>query len=163
VRERSRIPGLGGPARGRTAALEGFARIDGRSAVEVRVAADLRKLHSGRPGRDAFLGGRSLDTRDYPVATFVSSAPVDVPPGTSQERVRGRLTLHGAAGDVVLRARLQRAARRIEVLGEVTIRPSEFGIRPPDAGIFSVPDSGAIEFHLVFAARRRWRHERHHG
>jgi polyisoprenoid-binding protein YceI len=133
---------------GRTPAIGGGVRVEGRRVVAADLTADLRMLRSDQARRDATLRVRALETDRYPNARFVLSAPFRL--SRSGAVARGRLTLHGRTAPIGAQVRGERlSAGVIEVVGSAPIRFADFAIEPPSvAGLVTVRDRGALEFRL---------------
>jgi polyisoprenoid-binding protein YceI len=133
---------------GRTSAVDGGVRVDGRRVTDADLTADVSTLRSDKSQRDATLHSRALESDHYPKAHFVLTAPFAL--SRSAVPARGRLTLHGQTAPVSGQVRGQRLSRRVvELVGSVPIRFADFGIEPPSvAGLVTVRDRGALEFRL---------------
>jgi polyisoprenoid-binding protein YceI len=133
---------------GRTSAVDGGLRVDGRRVSDADLTADLGTLRSDKSQRDAALHTRALESDRFPKAHFVLTGPFAL--SRAGAVARGRLTLHGQTAPVSAQVRGQRLSRRtIELVGSTPIRFADFGIDPPSvAGLVTVRDHGALEFRL---------------
>jgi polyisoprenoid-binding protein YceI len=146
-RVRETVAGVGlNEAVGRTANVDGTARIEGGRIVSARFETDTRTLRSDEARRDDALRGRGLQTDRYPVARFVLGPPARI---AARFTARGRLTLHGSARSVRVALRSRRVAGGIDLVGSTPIRFADYGMRPPSvAGVASVRDHGVLEVRL---------------
>ncbi len=106
---------------------------------------DPRESESDRTKvRDTMLGPQVLDSERFPEISFVSTSVV---PAKDGFEVRGRLTLHGTARDVVFPVTL--SGERYS--GRVTLKQTDFGITPIKVfgGSVSVKNELEIRFEIV--------------
>lgn len=148
-------------------AIEGQIALDRADVASssVRVvfdAAAMKVTGKGEPAEDVpevqriMQSDRVLDVGRYPTITFesrsISSRPASGP--TLVLRIEGDLTLHGVTRRVIVQdLQVRLAERRLTADGKVTIRQSDFGIRPVTAagGTVRVKDEVAIMFAIVAA------------
>lgn len=142
---------------GRTSAITGDLTYDGSSVTALQVKADVRQLKSDDNRRDNFLRNQSLQTAQFPEATFVLAEPVTVSvrpaEGASMSATaRGDLTLHGVTKRVAVPLEGKMANGKLVVVGSLRIALADFAISPPRAPVvLSVEDAGVMELSLVFA------------
>jgi polyisoprenoid-binding protein YceI len=145
---------------GRTTDVTGALVLEDGELSEASVEADLTALESDEPRRDAFLGGRALETDDIPTATFTLTEPVRLPDpvrvgeGVVLDAV-GTLDLHGVRRAVTIELdSCVLASGEIEVAGSLPIRLADHEIETPVVpGLVTVEDHGAMELQLRFARR----------
>ena len=149
---------------GHTHEVEG--RIQGRitadardlssSAIQLTIrAADLRVSGKGEPPDDVpkvqerMLGPDVLDVARYPEITFRSRS-VAVGGGRSAAadlRVTGELTLHGRSKSITAPVRVQIDGGSLTASGTLTVKQSDFGIKPVSVGgVVNVKDALTIHF-----------------
>jgi polyisoprenoid-binding protein YceI len=147
-------------------ALRGSVAADpdriGQASVEVTFdAAALRVTGAGEPAGDVaevqrtMLGPECLDAARFPTIHFVSTAVMGLgrQPDGHRAAIRGTLTLHGVTRPITLPARIEFKNDGVEASGSVTIRQTEFGIRPiSKGGVVNVKDELPVDWRLV--ARR---------
>lgn len=141
---------------GRTEAVIGNLTFDGSAITTVEVAADLTQLKSDESRRDRALQRQSIETNEFPTATFVLTSPVAIAEApaegsTLNATVEGDLTIHGVTRPVSLQLDGQIADGRLVVVGSTTVQFADFDISPPEAlAVLSVGNSAVIEMQLVF-------------
>lgn len=141
---------------GRTPDVSGTMVIDGTTATEADIDADLSTLVSDEPFRDGTLGGQSLETDRFPGAKFTLTEPIEFGPAPSErETVKvdatGTLTVHGVTRDVTIPLDAKFVRDVIVVTGLLEIRFADYGIEKPVAGrVLSIEDHGQMELQLFF-------------
>jgi polyisoprenoid-binding protein YceI len=139
---------------GRTPAVTGSMTVDGSTITAAEFSADLTGLRSDNDRRDGYLRRQSLETEQFPTATFRLTAPVDLGSepadgATVEATATGDLTLHGVtkAVEIPLQARLQNGV--VTVAGSLPIAFADYAIAKPEAMIvLSVEDAGTLEVQL---------------
>jgi polyisoprenoid-binding protein YceI len=139
---------------GRTPDVTGSMTVDGTTITAAEFTADLTGLRSDNDRRDGQLRRQALETEQFPTATFVLTAPVDLGSepaegATVEATARGDLTLHGVtkAVEIPLQARLQGGV--VTVAGALPIAFADYAIAKPEAMIvLSVEDGGTLEVQL---------------
>jgi len=143
-------------AAGRTEELTAEMIIEGETVTEVSVVVDMQTLESDDDRRDRALRSQSLETDDFPTASFRSTSPIDLPPDATsgepfQITVEGLLELHGVANEIELELEAQLVDGTIAVVGSAQILFADHAIEPPSAPILlGVDDEGEMEFQLLF-------------
>ena len=140
---------------GRTPAVEGRVTLDGATVAEGEFTADLTQLDSDQDRRDNYLRGSSLQTDDFPEATFVLSSPIDlgsVPKvgETVTVTANGDLTLHGVTKAVELQLEARWNGDVIDVAGRLPVQFADYGIEKPSVAILETDDHGTMELVLTF-------------
>ena len=139
---------------GRTPDVTGSMTVDGSTITAAEFTADLTGLRSDNDRRDGQLRRQALETEQFPTATFVLTAPVDLgsepAEGTTVEATaRGDLTLHGVTKsvEIPLQARLQGDV--VTVAGSLPIVFADYAIAKPESMmVLSVEDGGTLEVQL---------------
>jgi polyisoprenoid-binding protein YceI len=142
---------------GRTSAIEGTMTIQGARVIEAMISADLRELESDEAGRDRAIRTRGLESAEFPEASFILTAPIEVdlipaPGALISASATGELALHGQTCpvEIPLEAVLAEDGT-IRVVGNLEIQFSDYGIEAPNvAGTISIRDEGTIELDLLF-------------
>jgi len=120
---------------------------------------DVASIKSDKGSRDNRFRGPIMDTANFPVATFVS-VPVtsfqdsDIPEaGSTTLTVPGFLTLAGKGQAAKASVTIQRAQEPYyyELVAQIPVVFSDFGIDNPSNSIVSVRDEGLIEVSLTLA------------
>lgn len=140
---------------GRTPVVSGSLQVSGTVIESVLIEADLTTITSDRSRRDRPIQ-LALETREFPMATFESSGPVDL--GTLpvegepfQATVPGTLTVHGVGQRVEIDLTAQQVGESVAVVGALPFDFTTFGIEMPSAPIVvSVQDEGNLEWQLYF-------------
>lgn len=145
---------------GRTSAITGAITVSGTSQLTVATDAtfdvDVTKLASNQTMRDNRIRTIGLETNRFPTATFVSSAPIQLPASASsgqsvKAEVTGDLTVHGVTKRVTIPLDAQLNGGRIEVVGSLSFPFSDFGMTAPNIGGFvTVENTATLEFQLFF-------------
>ena len=121
---------------------------------------DVASITSDKGSRDNRFRTAIMDTANFPVATFVSRLGYsslrgsDIPEtGSTTLTVPGTLTLAGTTRAVQASVTIQRAEApySYELVAQIPVVFSDFGIDNPSNSIVSVRDEGLIEASLAFA------------
>ena len=122
---------------------------------------DVASIKSDKGSRDNRFRGPIMDTANFPVATFVAvPAPFssfldsDIPEtGSTTFTVAGFLVLAGKGHAAKASVTIQRAEAPYdyELVAQIPVVFSDFGIDNPSNSIVSVRDEGLIEVSLTFA------------
>jgi polyisoprenoid-binding protein YceI len=143
---------------GRTPAVTGSLTIADGQVTAVQVEVDVTQLSSDRSQRDNAIRDRGLETDTFRTATFVLTAPIDlpddVPAGQELElAATGDLTLHGVTRQVTFPLAAQwdgSGSVSVATPQGIPIVMADYDIEPPSSGFVSVDDEGEIELQLVF-------------
>jgi polyisoprenoid-binding protein YceI len=150
------------PAVGTTSAVSGTLVLnpDGTlDPAQSQVSVDLASLQSDQSRRDNFIKGNTLQTSQYPTATFVPTRVVglDSPLPTSGQstfQLQGDLTVHGVTQPVTWQVTAQFDGADVTGNATTTVHITDFGMAPPKAGpVLSIED--AIDLELAFSATRQ--------
>lgn len=123
-----------------------------------KIVANLSTLHSDKPQRDNFIQHRTLDTAQFPDATFVptsiSGLPAPLPTsGQASFKLLGNMTVHGVTKPFTWDVTAQFTPSGVNGKATSPFTITEFGMQPPKAGpVLSVKDGGTII--LSFSASR---------
>jgi polyisoprenoid-binding protein YceI len=146
--------------------LDGSVMLDrtdvSRSKVSIQVDATAMKVTGkGEPAKDVpevqrvMLSERVLDVQRHPKIVFVSEDISIVQRSASrmQLRINGQLTLRGVAHRVSVPTEVELTADRFTATGKATVRQTDFGIRPVNAGggTVKVKDEVELAFTVVAA------------
>ena len=153
VRERLSVLPAPSDAVGRTSAISGSATIKNRRIVGTTAATDLRTLKSDEQRRDDCVIWR---LGKYPRASFKLTAPVRVPQVADGEAFAvsapARLRVHGVTRRVTFPLQMRWADDRLQVIGSVRVKFSDFKIGSVKVGpVLSVGKTAKIEVQLSFA------------
>jgi polyisoprenoid-binding protein YceI len=140
---------------GRTPDVTGTLTLadDSLSAVEIEV--ELTSIRSDRDRRDPAIQ-RTLETSQFPTATFELTEPIDLPSApvegvTYNLTANGDVTIHGVTLPVEVDLEARLVGDTIVVVGSTPFTFSDYGMSAPRAPIvLSVADGGSIEFQLFF-------------
>jgi polyisoprenoid-binding protein YceI len=121
------------------------------------ITVDLRSLQSDESRRDGFIQRSTLQTDQYPTATFVPRAVEGLPSplptsGTAMFQLSGDLTVHGATRPVTWEVAAQFDQQAISGTANTTFKLTDFGMTPPKAGpVLSIEDSLGlqVDFHFT--------------
>jgi polyisoprenoid-binding protein YceI len=155
-RVNEQLSGIGSAtAVGRTPAVSGTMTIDGNKLTAANFSADMTALTTNNSRRDG-PARQALGTSQFPTATFVLTAPIDLGDAAktgakTKVTASGNLTVHGVTKSVQFPLEAQLTGDTIVVVGSLDVVFSDFGITAPTAPIvLSVDDHGQIELQLFF-------------
>jgi polyisoprenoid-binding protein YceI len=143
-------------ATGRTDNVDATMTIDGTTITDVTVTADLRELTSDNSFRDGRLRSSGIESDQFPEAKFVMTEPITlsaVPAAgeTITTEATGDFTLHGVTKRVTIALEGRWDGRQVQVVGNLPIVFSDYGITAPTApAVASVDDNGEMELQLFF-------------
>jgi polyisoprenoid-binding protein YceI len=156
-RVKEQLAGIGAnTAVGRSPKVTGSMTLTGTKITNVQITADLSGLVSDSPERDSQLKHQSLNTNQFPTATFTSIDPIDLgtlpSDGTTVTiTTKGSLTLHGTTKPIDLTLEAVRQGGIIAVAGSMNVTYANFGFSGPTSfAVLSVEDHGIMELHLLF-------------
>ena len=146
---------------GRTDQVTGSITVETSGATTTLTAAslsvDMTSLASDKTMRDNRLRREGLESDAFPTATFVLTAPVEVPAaalaGTASDiTLTGDLTVHSVTKSVQIPAQAQLVNGTIQVAGSLTFPLSDYAIVAPNIGglIVSIAEDGTLEFLVNF-------------
>jgi polyisoprenoid-binding protein YceI len=121
-----------------------------------QVSVDLSMLQSDESRRDNFIKSNTLQTSQYPTATFVPTQVQGLEwplPTTGQAtfQVLGNLTVHGVTQPVVWQVTATFDGPNVSGDATTGVNISDFGMTPPKAGpVLSIQDALTLE--LAFSA-----------
>jgi polyisoprenoid-binding protein YceI len=150
------------PAIGTTSSVIGMLVLNGDGTLDQsqsQVNVDVASLQSDESRRDNFIKGNTLQTSQFPTATFVPTQVVGLtgPLPTSGQatfQLQGNLTVHGVTQPVTWQVTAQFDSANVTGSATTTVRISDFGMTPPKAGpVLSIED--AIDLELAFSATRQ--------
>lgn len=140
---------------GRTPDVTGTITIDGASISAVTIEAEMTTITTNESRRDDNVQS-SLDTDEFPTATFVLTEPIELPAAAeSGEQIAvdaiGELTIHGVTQSVTFPLEAQLVDDTIVVVGSLDITFADYDVDLPSAPVvISVDDHGPIELQLFF-------------
>jgi polyisoprenoid-binding protein YceI len=137
---------------GRTDEVTGEMRIGGTTVTAAEFVVDMNSVTSDQPQRDQRYR-EIMDTQHHPTSRFVLTQPIEIgsaPPEGEivTRRATGRFTIKGQTRKVAFDLKARRVAGRIELLGSIPVKWSDYGISDPGNGIVRVHDHGTIELLL---------------
>jgi polyisoprenoid-binding protein YceI len=143
-------------ATGRTDNVDATMTIDGTTITDVTVTADLRELTSDNSFRDGRLRSSGIESDQFPEAKFVMTEPITLSAApaageTITTEATGDFTLHGVTKRVTIALEGRWDGRQVQVVGNMPIVFSDYGITAPTApAVASVDDNGEMELQLFF-------------
>lgn len=148
--------GVDTTAVGRTNQVTGSMTIDGSAVTAVEFSVDVASITSDESRRDGQFRGRIMSADEFPTATFVLTAPIElgVEPtdGASvTATATGELTLRGETQPVTFEVTAKQDGGLIGVQGAIPVLFADYGIANPSFGGVSTEDNGLVEFVLVFS------------
>jgi polyisoprenoid-binding protein YceI len=124
-----------------------------------QIKVDLSSLASDESRRDNFIKGNTLNTSQFPMATFtpreVQGLPNPLPEsGSATFQLIGDLTVHGVTKPATWQVTAQFAPTSVSGDATTDVNISDFGMTPPKAGpVLSIQDGLTLE--LAFTAARQ--------
>ncbi|SRR5258707_205708 len=120
------------------------------------IKIDLRTLQSDSSMRDRHMQD-SLDTTDYPYATFVSVSTQGLPATytdgqTVSFKLLGNLTMHGKTNGETFTVQGKVSGNTITGTANTTIYMTDFGIQPPDLANIAIVQNKTV-ISLAFTAQ----------
>jgi polyisoprenoid-binding protein YceI len=127
-------------------------------ASQSQIKVDLRQLTSDESRRDNFIKGSTLQTNQFPMATFTPREAQGLPSplptsGSATFQLVGDLTVHGVSKPATWQVTAQFNSATISGSATTDVNISDFGMTPPKAGpVLSIQDGITLE--LAFTAAR---------
>lgn len=143
-------------ATGTSTDVTGTMTITGTEVTGIEVTANLKALKSDDGFRDNAITDRGLETNKFPTASFAATEPITLPGAptkgtTVKVSANGDLTLHGVTKPVTIELEGRWNGETIQVIGELPILFSDYGITAPTSfRVAEVDDNGFMEVQLVF-------------
>jgi polyisoprenoid-binding protein YceI len=148
------LSGIGSTtAVGRTPDVTGSITIDGTTLTAATIEADMATITTNDSRRDDKVQS-ALETGDFPTATFVLTAPVELGDAAAtgaavDVQATGDLTIHGVTTSVTLPLQAQLVDGIVVVVGSVDITFADYGVSVPSSPIVvSAEDTGTLELQL---------------
>lgn len=156
-RVQEELVGIGGTvAVGRTPDVTGTLALAATQLTAANLSVDLTTLVSDQSMRDGQLGRQGVQTDQFPDATFVLTAPIElgsVPTEGEQVSVTatGELTLHGVTKSVEIPLTARLTQDVIGVSGSFTFTWQDFRMEQPSSQrVVSLADDVTLEFQVFF-------------
>lgn len=150
------LSGIGSAvAVGRTPLVAGTIVIDGTTLSEASIEADLTGIITNESRRDSRVQS-ALNTREFPVATFVLTEPIDLGAGSAAGEpviadAMGELTVNGITQPVAIPIEAVLVEDLIVVVGSIDLVFADFDVAVPSApAVLSAEDHGIMEMQLLF-------------
>ena len=118
---------------------------------EASFSVDMASVESDQSQRNAQFDGRIMDVSQYPTATLTLTAPIPLGSlpaagATKQYTAHGTLNMHGVSKAVTFTVTAERVGSEIDVLADLPITFSDWGIANPSVGGFvTTSDDGTLE------------------
>ena len=148
------LSGIGSTtAVGRTPDVTGSITIDGTTLTAATFEADMSTITTNDSRRDDKVQG-ALETGEFPTATFVLTAPVELGDAAAtgaavDVQATGDLTVHGVTTTVTLPLQAQLVDGVVVVVGSIDITFADYGVSVPSSPIVvSAEDTGILELQL---------------
>jgi polyisoprenoid-binding protein YceI len=119
-----------------------------------QVVVDLRDLKSDSAQRDDFIKMAVMDTRRYPMATFVPTKAQGLPNpipsnGSASFTLTGQLTVHGVTKEQVWDVKAQRSGGQLTGTATTNFKFADYNMQPPRVPmVLSVVDEIRLELNL---------------
>lgn len=147
--------GQSAEAVGRSEGVTGELTIEGTTVTDASFEVDMATFESDESRRDGQFEGRIMEVDEFPTATFVLTAPIELGAVPEQGEpieveATGELALHGVTREVTLALVAQLEGGSFAVDGSITVTFADYDIDDPSGGPASVGDDGELEVLLVF-------------
>ncbi|HEX5097146.1 MAG TPA: YceI family protein [Acidimicrobiia bacterium] len=143
-------------AAGRTDQVTGSMEISGTTVTTGSFEVDMASVESDQSNRDDAYRGRIMNVDQFPTSTFELTTPIEL--GSIPEegvaihpQATGDITIHGVTKTVTIDLDAQLIDGKIEVVGHLPVKWSDFDIDDPSGGPATVTDNGQMEFKLVLS------------
>jgi polyisoprenoid-binding protein YceI len=138
---------------GRTDKVSAKVGVQGTMLSSATITVQVADIATPESARDQYFRSTALQTARFPTATFTLSKPVDVADALDGDATKvqldGMLDLHGVTKPVSVDATVGvSAAGAVQVVGDVPVTFSDFGVQAPSLGFVTVDKSGKVEFSL---------------
>lgn len=117
--------------------------------ANMNITVDLRTLQSDASRRDHFIQQNTLETDQYPTATFVSVSTKDLPASYSDGQtvhfqLTGNLTMHGKTNKEVFDVQGKVEGTSITGKATSTIYMTDFGMQPPNLANIAIAQNKVL-------------------
>jgi polyisoprenoid-binding protein YceI len=151
------LAGLPATAVGETSEVSGnlFLTVDGiEPSLPSGFQVDLRTLTSDESRRDNYIRGTTLQTSQYPFATFeitgMTGFPADYVEDTEVElTLTGDLTVKDVTLPITWQVKARKVGDTMTAVADTEFKMSEFGISPPQVAIAQAKDGVQLQVVLV--------------
>jgi len=154
-RVREELAGIGtNVAVGRTPDVSGSVEIEATTVTAGRFDVDMTTLQSDEGFRDQQMHVQSLETDQFPDASFTITEPIEldeVPAegDTVEVTATGDLLLHGVTNEVEIPLELVVQGDLVAVTGSLDVQMADYDITPPSSfRVVGVEDYGQFELQL---------------
>lgn len=139
---------------GRTSQVTGTLTVEEVTLQAATFEVDVASIATSSSHRDDYFRENTMRVSTYPTATFTLTSPVKFTsiPGAGDVvdlELSGSLTLAGVTAPVTFTAQARGDATSAEIVGQIAISFSDFGITAPSLGFVVVENVGFVEFDLV--------------
>lgn len=140
---------------GRTPDITGTIQIDGTSVTAADLTVQMATMTSDEDKRDNQFRGRIMSVDEYPTATFVLTAPIELgelpAEGVQMTALAtGDLTVRGVTKSVTFEVTAVRQGANLVVSGSVELSFDDFGIPEVSNPAATVGRTGTLELLVVF-------------
>ena len=141
---------------GRSPAVSGTIEIAGSTVSAAQVEVDMTQLVSDSNRRDSQIRTGGLETENFPTATFVLTAPIDLGAVPTIGQVftvtaTGDLTMHGVTNSISLPLEARWTGDTVDLTGSTPIVLADYGVSMEAfAGTVRVAPEGTLELALQF-------------
>jgi polyisoprenoid-binding protein YceI len=117
--------------------------------ANMNITVDLRTLQSDASRRDNFIQQNTLQTDQYPTATFVSVSAKNLPANYSDGQtvhfqLTGNLTMHGKTNKEVFDVQGKVEGTSVTGKATSTIYMTDFGMQPPDLANIAIAQNKVL-------------------
>jgi polyisoprenoid-binding protein YceI len=139
---------------GRTDKVTGTMTIEGTTMTAAEFTVDMTAVRSDQAQRDERYRA-VMETGRYPTSHLVLTQPIEIETIPAEGEVitrsaTGELTIKDVTRSVTFQLEARRVQGRIEVLGSIPVKWSDYNVAEPGNGIVRVRPSGEVEFLLYF-------------
>ncbi|WP_080796458.1 YceI family protein [Corynebacterium pacaense] len=137
---------------GRTDNVTATIVVTGQELVDATVTVPVADITTDSDRRDNYFRTSAIDTAAHPEATFTLTSSIDVSRAVEEGQatipLTGELSINGQTRTVSVDAETAFGQNSAQIIGQIPVTWSDFGVQAPDLGFVSVEDSGFIEFSL---------------
>lgn len=132
---------------GRTDQVDGTVTVGDSKIQAATISVNVDSVETDSSNRDHEFR-KLLGTDQNKDATFIASEPVALTAGQDTYEVQGTLTIAGVQNTTVATITATSSGDVTQLVGNIPVTFTDYGIEAPDMGFVTVEDEGIIEFSL---------------
>lgn len=140
---------------GRTEKVTGELTANDTAITTGTISVDMASIATNISNRDNYFRTNTMQTADYPNATFELTSPIQVstPLAAGDKKTyaaTGKLTIHGVTREVTTQLETGFDGTHVQVAGNIPVTFSDYNVTAPDLGFVTVEPNGFIELLIKF-------------